>query len=229
MPLIGLRGGYNAKIDSIDWPLVSQYLWHISSNGYAMTVIHDPEKYKATGNGNKNIFMHKLIMGSPPKEGLICDHKDGDRTNNKRSNLRWATHKQNSWNSRSCAKSGYKGVNQDGNRWVASCNRLCVGRFDTAEEAAMAHDKAARHFHGEFAYLNFPDKFYEGELRYVDFIPDQKKPVSDYPGVTYFGHGGKRVKRWRAVYRKKTIGYFHTELIAYLAYRSAKNIEQCSE
>jgi hypothetical protein len=32
-----------------------------------------------------------------------------------------------------------------------------LGYFDTPEDAAHARDEAARLYHGEFAYLNFPD------------------------------------------------------------------------
>jgi hypothetical protein len=93
------------------------------------------------------------------------DHINGDASDNRPGNLREATHVQNCRNSPSKGKtSRFKGVAWDGaqRKWRAVCNddngRLRrLGRFRDETEAAVAHDNAARKWHGEFARLNFPE------------------------------------------------------------------------
>lgn len=128
--------------------------WKVNTDGY-------PYCRKGTEPNRVLMLMHRVIMDEP--EGMV-DHANRNRLDNRRANLRRATPLQNilnrDWVARN--KLGYYGINQqrDG-RFIARIThegqRLYLGRFGTAEEAARAHDVAARKYHGEFAQLNFPD------------------------------------------------------------------------
>jgi hypothetical protein len=106
--------------------------------------------------------MHRQITGAAA--GLVVDHIDNDGLNNRRSNLRICTIKQNSRNSRSPGgASRYKGVSRDKRhkKWRVKiiCNgkRISVGYFANEIKAALAYDEHAKELFGEYAYLNFPD------------------------------------------------------------------------
>jgi hypothetical protein len=152
-------GAYVALIDEADLELVSGYNWRPmkSKSGkiYAFTAI-----------GGKTIGLHRLILGTD--SGLDTDHRDGNPLNNRRNNLRPATHAQNMANKAAHRnnKSGLKGVHRapigkgGGRPWRATIQankqRHFLGTFATAEQAARAYDEAARKHHGEFGRPNFP-------------------------------------------------------------------------
>jgi len=138
-------------LDFCDYHVVRGYRWWVDkSSGYFVTNV----------NG-RLAYLHRMLM--PDCVGLICDHINRDKHDNRRVNLRYATPKENSRN-RSLARnntSGYIGVSWHirQKKWVAAIkadNRaINLGSFDTAEEAARARDKAALLCHGDFAHLNF--------------------------------------------------------------------------
>ena len=107
--------------------------------------------------------LHRFILNA--KSGELVDHKDRDGLNNQRSNLRIANRTQNQANRKiNCNnKSGYKGVYfcTYNFRYRAQIRyngkNIRLGRYRTAEEAALAYDKAAKKYFGEFARLNFPE------------------------------------------------------------------------
>lgn len=109
-----------------------------------------------------------LHTGSLPNTHI--DHIDGDKLNNKFSNLRACTHIQNQHNQpkRRNNKSGYKGVcwMKSSKRWHAQicCNSKIrhLGLFHDKVEAAKAYDRAALELHGDFSWTNFPKENYTG-------------------------------------------------------------------
>lgn len=112
---------------------------------------------------NRGRRLHRMVLGLSGR-GNQGDHKDGNKLDNRRKNLRLATHAQNLWNvgKKSHNKSGFKGVYLES--WTGKYRaeirvngrRFTLGRFYLPEAAAMAYDRAAKEHHGEFAKLNFP-------------------------------------------------------------------------
>lgn len=116
-------------------------------------------------NGKKyTIHMHRVILARKlecdellPTE--FVDHINGNGLDNRRENLRLATHQQNLANQKLAKHntSGYKGVswNWRAKKWVAriQVNRknLYLGSFDTPEQAHEAYCKKAIELYGEFA------------------------------------------------------------------------------
>lgn len=101
--------------------------------------------------GKPGAALHRAIFGAP---GLQIDHINRDGLDNRRSNLRVATHSQNQANSklRVNNRSGHKGVfwSRTRNYWCAQFRGRHLGCFSTAEAASEAHDSAARSRYGEF-------------------------------------------------------------------------------
>lgn len=108
-------------------------------------------------------YVHRLLWeafnGIISKE-LQIDHIDGNRQNNKFSNLRLASPHQNSCNHKIRPGREYKGVHQENRskRWISSIGvdntTKYLGSYDSAMQAAVAYDLAAIKHYGEFANTN---------------------------------------------------------------------------
>lgn len=102
------------------------------------------------------VFMHRVVAGTPPE--LETDHINRNGLDNRRSNLRDATHAQNQHNTSVPRnnKLGVKGVTKGRNKFIANIGhdgkRIHIGTFNTIEQAVSARDSVARSLHGEFAY-----------------------------------------------------------------------------
>lgn len=150
---IKLTTGGVTLVDEEDYEFLTQNRWRRTQYGYAVRNITKP--YVTTE------FLHRMLL--LPKEGYQVDHINGDKLDNRRSNLRIVTPQQNIMNRpvESGTESGYKGVtreNKDGNTWRARIyvkgKRIHLGTFGTKEEAAQCYNEAAIMHFGEFAWLN---------------------------------------------------------------------------
>lgn len=159
---IPLTQGMFALVDDEDAEKANRYRWYPKkkkSTCYAVTSV------KRTDGKRSMLRMHKFLTGYNQ-----TDHANGNGLDNRRENLRDATHSENARNSRKMqgTTSQFKGVhwhakracfaaflrvpNDDG----GSGRRTWLGYFTDESNAAHAYDAAAREYFGEYAALNFP-------------------------------------------------------------------------
>ena len=154
---IPLTQGYEAVIDAADAPLVSGSNWRALVRPRTIYA----QRHSLVIDGVRPAtFLHRAIMRAPT--GMEVDHIDGNGLNNRRSNLRLATHAENGRNARirSDNTSGFKGVFQhkrDGS-WRAQIHvdgrNKYLGVFRTPEDAHAAYVQAAANLHGPFARVS---------------------------------------------------------------------------
>lgn len=141
--LVPLTNGAVAKVSTEDFTRVSQHRWLLLATGYAAAHL----------SGHKIITMHRFIL--QPSEGEQIDHRNRDRLDNRRENLRTCTQSQNMANR---SKGQYKGVSRHGKSWRAELTvngeRIRIGRLASVEQAAAAYNVLAQKHFGEFALLN---------------------------------------------------------------------------
>lgn len=198
-----------ALIDASDYEKVKGIKWFKNSNGYVAKSLY-------VGNGKwEGLKLHRMIMDAP--KGVLVDHINRNRLDNRRSNLRLATPLENTRNT-SLAKNnttGYKGVSERKGKYEAHIRIDGVlqhlGNYDNKEDAAKAYNVMAEKHFGEFAALN--------DVEHAGFqLKKKPAPYSRYRGVSFHKH--KR-KWYAALYtdgKMYHIGCYKTEIEAAEAY-----------
>lgn len=138
-------------VDEQDAERVARYRWH-DCGGYVARSYRE-------GGEPKTQYLHHFILGTAAK----TDHRNRDRRDNTRKNLRPATASQNAANQERVngkVLSHYKGACFDARcgLWQARIGfngkRVSLGYFEKEEEAAGAYNKAAQRLFGAYARLN---------------------------------------------------------------------------
>lgn len=215
MKEIPLTQGKVAIVDDEDYEWLSQWKWCIDFRGYAI-------RYDYSTGVQRVVKMHRAILADDLKPGLVCDHVNRDKLDNRRGNLRACTQSENNRNStsRRGSSSRYIGVSAYRERWKAQIQlsgcKKSLGTFSCEQDAALAYNRAARELFGEFANLN-PVKDDGRPLLSVG----KPLPSSGFRGVHSCG------SRWQAVAcvggKARYLGVFDTPEEASRAHLNAKN------
>jgi len=198
LPLI--RGGFT-QVSPDDYEKFSPYRRGISARGYVRGWVD-----------GKPVYLHRLIAGTP--KGKDTDHRDGDKLNNRRSNLRVCTRSQNNANRQKPSRgkyTKYAGVywSAQNKAWMVRLgsreDQEYIGYFRTPVEAAKAYDFSASRRYGEFAKTNFSK---------IDPQALSKRIEPRKPKGVYYD---KTRDRWCIRLNKKRLGYFKSEVEALVA------------
>ncbi|MFA7361984.1 MAG: endonuclease [Candidatus Kapaibacterium sp.] len=155
MKEIKLTQGKIALVDDEDYEYLNQFKWCAARQ---MNTFYAVRNVRINKFKTKMIFMHRVILKTP--SGKITDHKDHNGLNNQKNNIRVCTNTQNQMNNSSRGGSSrYIGVFYDRGA-IRACitvnkKNIYLGTFNNEIEAAIARDKAAKIYHGEFANFNF--------------------------------------------------------------------------
>ena len=151
--------------DLEDWePIKDDFTWFESEQGYARTDI---------GDGFGYMFFHSYVLNMFPTEELICDHKNRNRLDNRRKNLRLITVSENNANQKTYKnnKSGHAGVyhHPSSNKWIAYIGyqnkNISLGSYETYEDAVAAREEA------ELKYFGFlKEKGFASDNQYAEKI-----------------------------------------------------------
>ena len=125
--LSGKRGkNKSTQIDDSTFTEYGHLSWYLSDTGYAVRK-----------NREGIIRLHRLVMKAP--EGKVVDHLNGDKLDNRKSNLRVCSQKENSKN-----RKNTKGYSWDKSKqkWIVRYRGTFYGRYKTEIEASKAYQLA---------------------------------------------------------------------------------------
>jgi HNH endonuclease len=121
MKLIPLTNSGYTKVDDEDYEKYYRMSWYENSRGYAIN-----------RNKPKDIFLHRLILENKLGRKLLpfpqefCDHKDCNKLNNQRDNLRLTNYSKNALNSKRFDGNTHTGVDKLDNRYKTNNYRAQI-------------------------------------------------------------------------------------------------------
>ena len=149
------KQGY-ALISADDVYKVEMNSWRLDSHGYAIKSVRENGK-------TKNISLHHVVYKKPAK-GMVIDHINRNKLDNRRENLREVSHSVNSANRKINRSEGsffrYPGVRQIKNSRTGQVYNtfeasikfrdkwVCREYYDNIEDAIRARQKMEKEFYG---------------------------------------------------------------------------------
>ena len=116
-------------VDKEEFDKIKNISWHELSNGY---VAHKDK-------GEKVVTLHRYIMNAP--ENLVVDHINHNKMDNRKSNLRLTTQKENSLNKTDLPKGISKHKVKNNIYFMVQLGGRYRGNYKTYEEALEARKK----------------------------------------------------------------------------------------
>jgi hypothetical protein len=150
-----LTKGHIAIIDAEDAQIIDGFNWYAKVKPRSVYAC----RMERINGKSKIVFLHRVLINAP--DDMEVDHISGDGLDNRKLNLRLATHAQNQHNQRIAINntSGYKGASWDKTKrkWKAYIRfngRLSnLGYFATSEAASEAYKAASAQLHGNFGRI----------------------------------------------------------------------------
>ena len=115
-------------IDAEDLPIVQKYSWYEANTGYVMNK-----------SGRNVVLMHRLVTNAP--KGMVVDHINGNKLDNRKENLRVTTQKINNLNRKDLPKGISRHKVGNNHYYVVNLARKYRGNFKTLEEAEKLRDE----------------------------------------------------------------------------------------
>jgi hypothetical protein len=147
-----------ALVDDADYERLAAHRWQLHPGGYAMRK-----------DGKRTVYMHREVMDAPG--GVEVDHRNLDKRDNRRENLRFATRLEQARNRpRARYRAGmepasqFRGVTKRTDRqkkwradlYIGRHGVVFLGYYATEEEAARAYDAEAIRRFGADVRTNLP-------------------------------------------------------------------------
>lgn len=207
---IHLKTGEKVLVDSEDFEGLNALSWRLHTEGYAVGSVK-----------GQTLYMHRMILDAPSATSV--DHKNHNRLDNRRDNLRVCTAAQNSHNISTINVYFFA----ERRKWCAQIKvdgrSQHLGMYPSEIDAQKAYSSACLYHYGDFACVPFPEVTPKslGQLKW-EARKLNKRGKSKFYGVQFVAN------RWQArimVNRQHLyLGSFVDEREAALAYDRAVDL-----